>query len=111
MELKQIFEIQRGFDRQMGWNGYERCETPKDIVSFMEHLTLVMVDELGEISRVRKKFLRDKQGLDIATLKKEFVDLFIFVMQGSMALKMNVEDEYMQRMKHNEERFLQKEQT
>ena len=92
----------------MGWNKYERCETPEEILAFMEHFTLVMVDELGEISRVRKKFLRDRQNLDIATLKKELVDIFIFVMQGSMALKINLEDEYMQRMRQNEEKFLKK---
>lgn len=106
MELNQIFEVQRNFDRKVGWNQYEKCETPEEIVAFFEHFTLVMVDELGEISRTRKKFLRDKQNLDVATLKKELVDIFIFVMQGSMALIMNLEDEYMQRMKHNEKRFL-----
>jgi len=108
LELNQIFEIQRNFDRRMGWNGYEKCKTPEDILDFMQHFILVMVDELGEISRVRKKFLRDHQNLDISTLKKELVDLFIFVMQGSMALKMNLEDESMERMRHNEERFLKK---
>ena len=75
----------------------------------MEHLTLAIVDELGEISRVRKKFLRDRLSLDTATLRKEFVDLFIFVMQGSMALKMNLEEEYNQRMRRNEKRFIRKE--
>jgi len=90
------------------WNSFEKCETPEEIVAFMEHFTLVMVDELGEISRVRKKFLRDKQPLDVATLKKELVDIFVFVMQGSMALKMNLEDEYAQIMRRNEERFLKR---
>ncbi|MDH5448479.1 MAG: dUTP diphosphatase [Candidatus Bathyarchaeota archaeon] len=108
MELKQIFEIQKSFDRQVDWNSFEKCETPEEIVAFMEHFTLVMVDELGEISRVRKKFLRDKQPLDVATLKKELVDIFVFVMQGSMALKMNLEDEYAQIMRRNEERFLKR---
>ncbi len=75
-------------------------------MNFMEHFILVVVDELGEISRVRKKFQRDKQNLDVSTLKKEMVDIFIFVMQGSMALGMNLEEEYLKRMKHNEKRFL-----
>ncbi len=72
----------------------------------MEHFNLVVVDELGEISRVRKKFSRDKQPLDVATLKKEIVDIFIFVMQVSMALKMDLEEEYVQRMKQNDKRFM-----
>jgi len=108
LELDKIFEIQRGFDRRMGWNIYEGCGTPEKTLAFMEHFTLVMVDELGEISRVRKRFLRDRQDLDIATLKKELVDMFIFIMQGSMAVKMNLEEEYLRRMKQNEERFLKR---
>lgn len=106
MELNQFFEIQKDVDRKMGWNKYERCRTPEEIMNFMEHFILVVVDELGEISRVRKKFQRDKQNLDVSTLKKEMVDIFIFVMQGSMALGMNLEEEYLKRMKHNEKRFL-----
>jgi len=109
LELSEVLEIQKNFDRQVGWNRYEQCDSPEEIVGFMEHLTLAIVDELGEISRVRKKFLRDRLNLDTATLKKEFVDLFIFAMQGSMALKMNLEEEYNQRMRHNEKRFLRKE--
>jgi hypothetical protein len=57
-----------------------------------------LIDELGEISRVRKRYLRDKEVLDIATLKKEMVDIFIFVMQGSMCLDMNLEKEYIKRI-------------
>lgn len=109
MELSEVFEVQRNFDRKAGWNRYERCDTPEETVAFMEHLALAMVDELGEISRVRKKFLRDGLPLDTATLRKEFVDLFIFVMQGSMALKMNLEKEYNQRMRHNELRVIRRE--
>lgn len=108
MELTEFFEVQRNFDQQVGWNKYEQCETPGQIAAFMEHLTLAIVDELGEISLVRKKFLRDGLNLDISTLRKEFVDLFIFVMQGSMVLKMNLEDDYNQRVKHNEQRFIKK---
>ena len=108
MELVQLLEVQRSFDRQVGWNQYERCDTSESIVAFMEHLTLKMIDELGEISRARKKFRRDGQALDVATLKKEMVDIFIFVMQGSIALKMDLEEEYRQRMRQNETRFLNK---
>jgi hypothetical protein len=39
------------------------------------------------------------------------VDIFIFVMQGSMALKMDLEEEYRQRMRQNEKRFLRKSQA
>ena len=38
-------------------------------MDFLEHFVIVMVEELGEISRERKQFLRDRQGLDIAAIK------------------------------------------
>ena len=61
MDLKQIFEIQKTFDRKMGWNTYEKCETPEEI--FMKHYIMVTVEELGEICRIRKETERDKASL------------------------------------------------
>jgi hypothetical protein len=52
LEWQQFFEMQRDFDRKLGWNSYEKCRTPEDALRFMEQFVLVMVEELGEISRV-----------------------------------------------------------
>jgi hypothetical protein len=49
MELKQVFELQKEFDRELGWNTYEICRTHEETLEFMEHFVLVMVEELGEI--------------------------------------------------------------
>ena len=64
MDLKQIFEMQRDFDRKLGWNIYEKCRTPEDALKFMEHFVLVMVEELGEISRIRKQHMRQTEFCD-----------------------------------------------
>ena len=56
LELKEIFDVQRNFDRKMGWNRYEKCETPEDILNFMQHLVMVMVEELGEVSSLGNSF-------------------------------------------------------
>ena len=106
MELSQLFKVQMAFDRRLGWNRYEDCDTPEKVLGFMEHLVIVMVDELGEIARIRKRALRDKQTLEMDSLKKELVDIFIFLMQGCMALKMDLEREYLRRMESNKQRFL-----
>ena len=111
LELCQIISVQRSFDREAGLSQYERCSTQEEIVALMEHLTLELIDELGELSLVRKRLRRDGQTLDIATLKKEVMDIFICVMQGAMIPKMDLEDEYLQRMRHNEQRFLSKADT
>jgi hypothetical protein len=40
MELRQIFELQKEFDRKLGWNTYEKCHTPEETSDFMEHFIL-----------------------------------------------------------------------
>ena len=108
MELKQVFEIQREFDRKFGWNTYEKCRTLEDSLRFMEHLVLVMVEELGEISRIRKQYYRDKQSFTIEELKHELTDIFVYFMQACMALDMDLERDYLEKMKWNEKRFIVK---
>ena len=71
----------------------------------MQHFVLVMVEALGEVSRVRKQFLRDKRSLNVKALKDEIVDLFVYLLQASMALDMNLEEEYLRKMTESEERF------
>ena len=110
MELKQIFEVQREFDRKLGWNTYEKCRTPEDALRFMEHFVLVMVEELGEISRIRKQYYRDKHSFTAEELKHELVDVFVYFMQACMALNMDLEKDYLEKVKYNEERFIHKSQ-
>ncbi len=106
MDVKELFEMQRCFDRKLGWNAYEKCQTPEDVLNFMEHFVVVMVEELGEIARARKEFFRDKKKFDAQALKHELVDLFVYLMQGCMALNMDLETEYKKKMKTFEKRFL-----
>ncbi|MFX0067058.1 MAG: hypothetical protein ACFFC7_33410 [Candidatus Hermodarchaeota archaeon] len=106
MELKRILEIQREFDRKFGWNAYETCRTPEDILKFMEHFVLVMVEELGEISRLRKQYLRDKQSFAMEKLKHELIDIFIYFMQACIAVDMDLEKNYLEKLKYNEARFI-----
>jgi len=104
MELKQIFEIQKAFDRRMGWNRYEKCKKTEEILDFMKHYIMVTV-ELGEICRIRKEIERDKQVFDVHALKHELVDLFAYLMQACMAVNMDLEKEYLKKMKQLEKRF------
>lgn len=105
MELKQIFEIQREFDRGLGWNAYEKCRTPEDALKFMEHFVLVTVEELGEISRIRKQYYRDKRNFTLEQIKHELADIFVYLMQACMALDMDLEEDYLEKVKYNEKRF------
>lgn len=108
MELKQVFEVQKSFDRKLGWNTYENRRTPEEVLDFMEHFVLVTVEELGEISRVRKQYYRDKQTLVVEKLTHELMDIFVYFVQACMALNVDLEKEYLKKLEHNEERFLHK---
>ena len=105
MELKQILEIQKTFDRRMNWNRYEKCKTPEEILDFMKHYIVATVEELGEICRIRKEIERDKQLLDVEALKHELVGMFVYLMQACIAVNMDLEKEYSAKMKQLEERF------
>jgi NTP pyrophosphatase (non-canonical NTP hydrolase) len=99
LELKQLFEVQRAFDRKLGWNTYENCQTLEDILKFMEHFVLVTVEELGEISRIRKRYYRNKESFAIEELKNELADIFVYLVQACMALNMDLEKDYLEKVK------------
>jgi NTP pyrophosphatase (non-canonical NTP hydrolase) len=108
LKLKEIFEVQREFYRKLGWNTYEGRRTPEDALKFMEHFVLVMVEELGEISRIRKQHYRDEQNFMVEELKHELIDIFVYFMQACMALNMDLEKYYLEKVKYNERRFIHK---
>jgi NTP pyrophosphatase (non-canonical NTP hydrolase) len=74
----------------------------------MEHFVLVMVEELGEISRVRKQYYRDRQSFAAEGLEHELIDIFVYFMQACMALNMDLEKDYLEKVKYNEKRFSHK---
>jgi len=106
LELKQLSELQREFDRKIGWDRCEKCKTPEEILEFMKHYIIVTVEELGEICRIRKEVERDKQDLDVKALKHELVDLFVYLIQACMAVDMDLEKEYLEKLKSSKECFV-----
>ena len=106
LELKQLFEIQSKFDRKLGWNAYEKCKAAEEKLKFMEHFVLVMVEELGEISRIRKQYFRDKQSFTTEDIKHELADIFVYLIQACMAANMDLEKDYLKKVKYNEQRFI-----
>jgi NTP pyrophosphatase (non-canonical NTP hydrolase) len=102
------FRDSKEFRSAKGWNNYEDCKTPEEIADFVEHFVVVMVEELGELSRTRKQFLRDNQGLDVNSLRHEMVDIFVYFMQTCMAVDMDLEKEFLRKKKLDESRFSRK---
>ncbi len=105
-ELKQIFDYQRAFDRKLGWNVYEHLSSEKDIVDYMQLTVLKFSEEVGEIAQEIRRILRDKKPYDPEAFKHELMDIFVYLIQASIALKMDLVREYYEKMKINEQRFL-----
>jgi len=104
--LKHIFSYQREFDRKLGWNVYENLSTTKDIVDYMQLTVLKFTEEVGEIAQEIRRILRDKEPYNPKAFKHELADIFVYLIQASMALKMDLAQEYYEKMKMNEQRFL-----
>jgi len=104
--LKHIFDYQREFDRKLGWNVYENLSTTQDVVDYMQLTVLKFTEEVGEIAQEIRRILRDKKPYDPGAFKQELADIFVYLIQASMALKMDLAQEYYEKMKMNEQRFL-----
>jgi NTP pyrophosphatase (non-canonical NTP hydrolase) len=53
-----------------------------------------------------RKILRDGEPFKPEAFKEELVDIFVYLIQAAIALKMDLAQEYYKKMKTNEERFL-----
>ncbi|MCX6743813.1 MAG: nucleotide pyrophosphohydrolase [Candidatus Parcubacteria bacterium] len=108
MDLKQITEFQKDFDkRHFG----EMKMTPERLLYLMACLS----GETGELANLVKKYYREKvqnykittdEGRDFSNLMKgELVDVFIYVLILSYLLEVDLEKEFFNKKKNNEERF------
>jgi NTP pyrophosphatase (non-canonical NTP hydrolase) len=61
---------------------------------------------VGEIAQEIRRVTRDKQPYDPDSFKHELIEIFVYLIQASTALKMDLEKEYYRKMKLNEARFL-----
>jgi len=104
--LDRIFEYQRRFDRKLGWNVYEDITNEKEIVDYMQLTVLKFSEEVGEMAQETRRILRDKKPFEPEAFKTELVDIFVYLIQAAMALKMDLVEEYYEKMKMNEKRFI-----
>jgi NTP pyrophosphatase (non-canonical NTP hydrolase) len=105
--LDQIYNHQREFDRKLGWNVYEDLSTDQDVANYMQLTVLKFSEEVGEIAQEIRRVLRDKKPFQAGAFKTALVDIFVYLIQAAMALKMDLAQEYYEKMKMNKKRFLQ----
>lgn len=111
MELKELFEMQQEFDsKRPGWSrgGKSEEQKTKDIM----YDTIAICGEVGEFANFVKKMLREinyggesPKEETYQKMREELVDVFIYLMKLMMSLEGNLEQEYLDKLKKNEQRF------
>ena len=111
MEVKDLVKSQVEFDRRHGWDWSDASEEEK--VEHLQYLAVALCGEIGEFANLVKKIarrFRSKGELpsqaEWKELKEELVDVFTYILKGAGELfKIDLEKEYLEKMKTNEERF------
>jgi NTP pyrophosphatase (non-canonical NTP hydrolase) len=111
MELKQLENFQKEFDARHEWD-FSNPNNNEEWLKHLQYSTIGMTGEFGEFANVVKKILREfrkNKTIDDENkekLKEELVDVFIYLIKLSgQVLKMDLEKEYFEKMKVNEEKF------
>ena len=106
MTLKDIKQFQEIFDKKFKGN-IEFYEEIIDNVVPLEHLIVCMLGEFGEFSNLVKKVKRGDFSLDEIReqMNEEFIDIFIYLVKIANQLNIDMEKEYLTKMKKNEKKF------
>lgn len=111
--MKRIQQIQKDFDDSHGWN--LKSNDIKEKIESINKDLIGLFGEIGEFSNLVKKInLLENEGVEEyengfnekeARLKEELVDSFIYLIRISTHLKMDIEKEYLGKMKINKEKY------
>ncbi len=107
MTLEQIKKNQEKFDKKYKGNidFFENINNKN--IEPLEHLIVCMLGEFGEFSNIVKKIKRGDFSLleKEKELKEEYADIFIYMIKIANQLDIDIEGEYISKMKKNEKRF------
>lgn len=107
MQLKDIQEMQRSFDKshQMKLDFYEKIDEKN--LPALEHLVVCLLGELGEFSNLLKKVVRgDYELKDVKdSLDEELVDVFIYLIKIANQFDVDLENGYLNKLEKNKVKF------
>ena len=110
MNLDEIKKFQKEFDGKHGWN-WTDSKTFGEKLRKLHNATVAILGELGEFANVLKKLRRlyeskgERDDALLPNLKEELVDVFIYLVVLANILDVDLEKEYFEKMRANEERF------
>lgn len=107
MNLNQIIEIQKEFDSKHQGKFKWDQKIDEDNIEILQYLLLCLVGEFGETTNLVKKVVRGDYSLeDIKPqLSEELADMFIYIIKLAYQLDIDIEKEYLAKVKKNKIRF------
>lgn len=112
MDIKELIALQKEFDEKHGWR--PKGEKVEQIVNAVSDDIVGIVGEIGEFSNIVKKLLITKEKpeefIDLwekrrADLHEELTDTFVYLMRIASHLDIDLEKEYLNKLKYNEEKY------
>lgn len=102
-KLETIFKLQKNLERMMNLDRY-----PKDVQGKVSSLCTAIIHEAVELQRTTNwKWWKKPTEFDEAEAREELIDIWHFVVQASIELKMSPEDilrEYQKKNQINRQR-------
>jgi len=106
--LYELCTIQREFDEKHSISGKGfYTEIDDKNLHELEHLIVCLIGELGEFSNILKKVVRGDYALSEvkSELDEELADTFIYLLKISNQFGVNLEDEFIKKVRKNTNRF------
>ena len=107
MHISEIMKMHENFENRHGWNARIGDKFSKAFMDMIFREVVLMAGELGEFANKAKKMRREGEWTesDIAELREELTDIFMYLLKTAATLDMDIEKEYLEKLKRNEERF------
>lgn len=107
MTIKELMVLQEEFDlkHRSKFNWSEKIDDNN--IEMLEFLLISMFGEIGETANLVKKSVRGDFKLEVIKdeLSEEIADIFIYLMKICIQLDIDLEENYLKKLKKNTERF------
>lgn len=108
MNLDQLINVQKEFDSNHKGTFEWAQKIDESNIDVLEYLLLCLVGEFGETSNLIKKVIRGDCTLEgiRPQLNEEIADMFIYIIKLAYQLDIDLEQQFLDKVEKNKERFV-----
>jgi len=109
-DIEDIVKFQKEFDKNHEWLDEYDAHDDK-FFERLQYATIALAGEVGEFSNFLKKMMRERKlsgradGVHLASMKEELIDVFIYLIILSIILKVNIPETYYKKMEFNDKKY------